>query len=81
MHVTHLDIPGQLISHGDQFMVFVPDGEPYSDRRVTIERPSLRIYGDEDDNCIWVQGEVPVVTAGGDKLFKRADWSFYPIKP
>ncbi len=78
MKVTHLDTPGQLRTQSGH-LIFIPAENPWGPKRLLIEEPVYSFGGDEDDNCIWVRGLVGETTAGGDKLFKRADWSFYPI--
>lgn len=80
MRVTHLDVPGQLLSHGDEWLTFVPDDCPWGDKRVTIHDPTVRFCGAEDDHCIWVKGRIAYNgVIGRDTLWQHTEWSFYLI--
>jgi hypothetical protein len=43
--------------------------------RLVIESAKITISGIEDDNCIWIRGLEDM----GEKMFKRVDYSFYPL--
>lgn len=44
--------------------------------RILLERPEIMICGEEDRNAIWICGDERI----DDKTFRKADYTFYPIK-
>ena len=64
-------IDGELITNKNWARFISTDMQT----RFLVTSPEISICGEEDGYCIWVCG----LEDKGEKMFKRVDYSFYPI--